>query len=140
MGQAVLFLIGCLALYIIYSSIAMLFTHHGLKEHLMPVSYVAILVIIYVTVIVGFGLMFTIAGLLGINVLEGGTGFEQDSLWIVLTETIYFSASTLFSLGYGDILPVGFGRVIAITEAMIGYILPIAFVLTSVIQHNTSSD
>jgi potassium channel LctB len=38
--------------------------------------------------------------------------------------TVYFSAITLFSVGYGDLIPVGWSRLIAIMEATIGYILP----------------
>ncbi|MFC0190337.1 ion channel [Fictibacillus aquaticus] len=140
MGQVLLVIIGFLSFYIICSSIAILFKHPGLKEHLMPFGYVAVLFVIYLTVIIGFGLLFTVTGLLGLPVLEGAAGFSEGSLWVVLHETVYFSASTLFSLGYGDILPIGIGRFIAIVEALIGYLLPIAFVLTSVIQHNTSAD
>lgn len=41
-----------------------------------------------------------------------------------LITTMYFSAITLFSVGYGDITPVGWSRMIAILEATVGYILP----------------
>lgn len=38
--------------------------------------------------------------------------------------TVYFSSITLFSVGYGDLIPVGWSRLIAILEATVGYILP----------------
>lgn len=40
------------------------------------------------------------------------------------TRTLYFSAITLLSVGYGDITPFGWSRGAAIVEASIGYILP----------------
>ena len=45
---------------------------------------------------------------------------------------IYFSAVTLFSVGYGDIAPIGIGRLIAMIEALIGYTIPAAFVARAV--------
>ena len=47
---------------------------------------------------------------------------------------IYFSAVTLFSVGYGDIAPIGIGRVIAMIEALIGYTIPAAFVAKAFID------
>lgn len=49
---------------------------------------------------------------------SGPAWFEQ------LARTLYFSAITLFSVGYGDITPFGWSRVVAIFEATVGYILP----------------
>ena len=44
-------------------------------------------------------------------------------------DSLYFSTVTLFAVGYGDIFPVGIGRLIAMVEAMLGYILPMATVI-----------
>ena len=41
-----------------------------------------------------------------------------------LVSTLYFSAITLFSVGYGDITPLHWSRIVAILEASVGYILP----------------
>jgi hypothetical protein len=38
-------------------------------------------------------------------------------------ETLYFSYVTLTTLGYGDIVPLGMCRVVAMTEAVVGYIM-----------------
>ncbi|GAB3042461.1 hypothetical protein GCM10027286_00800 [Virgibacillus ainsalahensis] len=43
--------------------------------------------------------------------------------------SMYFSGVTLLTIGYGDITPIGIGRLIALIQALIGYILPTAFVL-----------
>ncbi len=45
------------------------------------------------------------------------------------TRSVYFSAITLMSVGYGDITPFGWSKAIAMMEAMIGYILPTALVI-----------
>lgn len=65
--------------------------------------------------------------------------WSQFNFFTFIEACIYFSSSTILSVGYGDIVPVGLGRWIATFEALIGYLLPIAFVLTSVIQHNKMS-
>jgi potassium channel LctB len=45
---------------------------------------------------------------------------------------MYFSAATLFSVGYGDMYPVGIGKLFATFEAFIGYIMPAIFVMRTV--------
>jgi potassium channel LctB len=57
-----------------------------------------------------------------------GTFYEQ------LKTSFYFSAMTMFSVGYGDIAPIGMGRMIATIQAFIGYTLPAAFVIRTVID------
>lgn len=39
-------------------------------------------------------------------------------------------STTLFSIGYGDIVPIGLGKIIAIIEGLIGFLLPPAFIVT----------
>ncbi len=48
--------------------------------------------------------------------------------------SLYFSAVTLLSVGYGDIVPIGIGRWIAMVEALLGYALPAAFVVRTVMD------
>jgi potassium channel LctB len=49
------------------------------------------------------------------------------------TRSFYFSFTTLFSLGYGDITPLGLSKGVAIVESMIGYILPYTIVLNYIL-------
>ncbi|HZG72269.1 MAG TPA: ion channel, partial [Chondromyces sp.] len=56
------------------------------------------------------------------------------SLMDMLYFSFYFSGITLFSVGYGDIVPSGAGIWIALIEAWIGYTIPAAFVMRTVID------
>lgn len=46
-----------------------------------------------------------------------------------ITRSLYFSAITLLSVGYGDLSPFGWARGVAILEALVGYVLPGALVV-----------
>jgi potassium channel LctB len=86
------------------------------------------LVIIFIIVIVGFGLIYFILSLQGIVLVEHGE-LRQVSVLGSLLHSLYFSGVTMLTIGYGDITPIGIGRLIAVIQALIGYILPTAFVL-----------
>lgn len=86
------------------------------------------LVIIFVIVIVGFGLIYFILSFQGIILVEHGE-LRQVSILGSIIHSLYFSGVTMLTIGYGDITPIGIGRLIAVVQALIGYILPTAFVL-----------
>lgn len=44
-----------------------------------------------------------------------------------------------FSVGFGDVAPVGIGRLLAIIEALLGYTIPAAFVVRTFIDFDPSS-
>jgi potassium channel LctB len=43
-------------------------------------------------------------------------------------ESIYFSAITMFTIGYGDITPLGWCKWVAVVEGFLGYLAPTVFV------------
>ncbi len=91
--------------------------------------------LIYTTVLIAFGLSYVVLEEMGFAVLkEDGESLNAHSFQLVEV-CLYFSAVTLLSVGYGDISPIGIGRWIAIAEALIGYTLPFAFVMRSVIDN-----
>lgn len=57
------------------------------------------------------------------------SSIHQQQLMDLFTRSLYFSFITLFSVGYGDMTPFGFSKGVAIVEATIGYVLPIAIVV-----------
>ena len=94
----------------------------------------ATLFLIYTTVLIAFGLSYVVLEEMGFAVLkEDGESLNAHSFQLVEI-CLYFSAVTLLSVGYGDISPIGIGRWIAI-GALIGYTLPFAFVMRSVIDN-----
>ncbi|WP_245732814.1 potassium channel family protein [Salinibacillus kushneri] len=84
------------------------------------------LVIIYLTVMTGFGIFYFLLSQQGIPLLDEGH-LLGTSQWDRLGHAIYFSGVTLMTIGYGDITPIGIGKFIALFESMIGYVLPAAF-------------
>lgn len=86
------------------------------------------LLVVYIIVIIGFALIYFIFSLHHVVLVEGGE-LRQVSVIGSLIHSGYFSGVTMLTIGYGDITPIGYGRLIALIEALIGYILPTAFVL-----------
>ncbi|MUK88320.1 two pore domain potassium channel family protein [Ornithinibacillus sp. L9] len=86
------------------------------------------LLVTYIIVIVGFGLIYFILSFEQIILVENGEP-KEVSVLASMTNSMYFSGATMLTIGYGDVTPVGIGRMIAVVEALIGYILPTAFVL-----------
>ncbi|RDW17439.1 potassium channel family protein [Oceanobacillus chungangensis] len=87
-----------------------------------------VLLITYSLVILGFGMIYFILSFQGIILVEDGE-LRQVSILGSIIHSIYFSGVTMLTIGYGDITPIGIGRLIALIEALIGYILPTAFVM-----------
>ena len=108
------------------------------RKHLFSFENFMLLIITYVILLVGFGFIYTMIEASGITIImESGNEVEPPFLHIMGTG-MYFSAVTLFSLGYGDVVPIGIGRPLAILEALIGYLLPAAFVMRTVIDFEGS--
>lgn len=109
------------------------------RRHFLSVENFILLIFTYIILLVGFGFIYTLLeASSGSNIIvESGNEVEPPFLHILGTG-MYFSAVTLFSLGYGDVVPIGIGRLLAILEALIGYLLPAAFVMRSVIDFEGS--
>jgi hypothetical protein len=77
---------------------------------------------IWLALIVGCGALYWLAALTGHQVLTGdssGVGAGLDGFWTA----IYFSFATATSVGYGDVVPVGTGRILAVSEATGGLLI-----------------
>ncbi|WP_249872745.1 potassium channel family protein [Oceanobacillus saliphilus] len=97
------------------------------ENHFSTEVFVSLL-LIYIIVLFGYGMIYFILSFQGIILVENGE-LRQVSIVGSIIHSMYFSGVTLLTIGYGDITPIGIGRFIALTEALIGYILPAAFVL-----------
>lgn len=116
----------------IFMSIRTLFLPNSIKGKNVSIENFLYLSFIYFTVMFGFGLIYVLLDTQHILVLDTDTLNNQMSFLQKLETTIYFSAITLFSVGFGDIAPIGVGRIIAVFEALIGYTIPAAFVYQAV--------
>ncbi|MDP4169709.1 MAG: potassium channel family protein [Bacillota bacterium] len=116
-------------------SLRTLFSPYKIKGKLVSIENFLFLAVIYATVMIGFGLIYALLHLHGIPVLgESGGARPAEGLSETLETSTYFSAMTLFSVGHGDVIPLGVGRMIAIVEALIGYTIPAAFVAKAVFE------
>ncbi len=128
-------MIAC-TIFLLGSSLKSLVQGNRPKRAYLPVENALLLLAVYATVLTGFGLIYIILEIKDFTVLTEA-GAEIEGGFLQLLETgMYFSAVTLFSVGYGDITPVGTGRAIAVIEAMIGYIMPAAFLVRTVFDHD----
>jgi potassium channel LctB len=122
----------------IFMSLRTLFVPHKIKGKQVSLENFFTLALIYATVMAGFGLLYYLLDLKGIWVLSDVSMRPSISSYERMSTSMYFSAITLFSVGYGDIAPIGIGRVIAVFEALVGYTIPAAFVTRAVIDQNRS--
>ncbi|TFE01253.1 ion channel [Jeotgalibacillus sp. R-1-5s-1] len=82
---------------------------------------------VYGVLLLGFASIYTILVIEGI---EAAVPVEEEGFWPLFLLMLYFSAMMLFSVGNGEIVPVGAGRLIAALSAFIGHILPVTVVWT----------
>ena len=128
MGTAFFFFIAIFA--ILYSLVYLWNTSTTkVSKSLISINNYILLFLIYGTVLIGFSAVYFILErgphpiLIEHSIPIEGTNYHIMGL------CLYFSAITLLSVGYGDIVPVGIGRWVAMIEALIGYTMPAAFVL-----------
>ena len=104
-----------------------------LQRNFLSFETIIMITYLYLSLFVGFGMIYLICMQSNLHVLvEAGNPISGDYYDKFLT-SLYFSAVTLFSVGYGDIVPIGIGRYLAIIEALIGYVLPAVFLARTVI-------
>jgi potassium channel LctB len=103
------------------------------QRNFLSFETIIMITYLYLSLLIGFGMIYLICIQSNIPVLyEAGIPIS-DGYFDNLLTSLYFSAVTLFSVGYGDIVPVGVGRFLAVLEALIGYILPAVFLARTVI-------
>lgn len=124
----------------IFMSMQSLLTPKRTKGRWVSLDNFFYLICLYATILIAFGLIYIILDLNGHVVLIDETSYGGINFLDRLASGFYFSAVTLFSLGYGDVIPVGLGRMIAMVEALIGYVIPTAFVARVVFNIDNKSE
>jgi potassium channel LctB len=80
------------------------------------------LVGVWFGMIVAFGLIYWLAGLgMGSGLQAGNTAVKAD--WDGLWTASYFSFVTALSIGYGDVVPLGIFRILAVVEGAAGLLI-----------------
>src|SRR5579875_426160 len=120
-----------IVIFCIFMSLRTLFLPNTVKGKLVSIDNFLYLGNVYLTVILGYGLIYAIFYLMGMTIL---VEVNKNHMHNMFETSFYFSAMMLFSVGNGDVIPVGIGRFIAVTEALIGYTLPAAFVANVVFR------
>ena len=123
-------------IFSIVMSLVHMFSPRDKKKSVLFISKetLILLLLVYATLVVSFGLIYSILHMNGFPILiESGKVISAEFPSVVLS-SIYFSAVTMLTVGYGDITPIGIGRAIASFQALIGYIMPAAFVVRIVLD------
>ncbi|MFC4556839.1 potassium channel family protein [Virgibacillus kekensis] len=110
-----------------------------MRETRFSVEIFYTLLVIYLIVIIGFGLIYFTLSINNILLVENGE-LRHVSVAGSIIHSLYFSGVTLLTIGYGDITPIGIGRFIALVQALLGYVLPTAFVLRLVQTNHENRD
>jgi potassium channel LctB len=130
LGPIFLFLV----IFCIGMSLRTLFVPTALQEKYLSWESFIYLIFIYSTITLGFGLIYFLLMQDDTVIFhEHGTPYAGSTLE-ELQISFYFSGITMFSIGYGDVAPIGIGRMVAIIEGLIGYTIPASFVVRTVID------
>ncbi|MBP3040916.1 two pore domain potassium channel family protein [Bacillaceae bacterium Marseille-Q3522] len=114
--------------YCIFMSLRALFIPNTMEGKQLSIENFLFLALTYITILLGFSIIYLLLELNGLEVFNERAWSNDGNFFNRLETSFYFSAVTLFSVGYGDIYPLGIGRYIAVMEALIGYTIPAAFV------------
>nr|WP_313886473.1 ion channel [Bacillus sp. SD088] len=116
-------------------ALRLLFIPNRFKYKQVSFENFAFLGCTYVVIMIGFGLLFLLLEIKGWTVIIDSS-LQESSDWNQrLSTSLYLSAITLFSVGFGDVVPVGIGRLFVMIEALLGYTIPAAFVVRTFIDY-----
>src|SRR5213079_2399726 len=123
------YLLLLLVIFCIIMSLRTLFLPYKMKGRFVSLENFLSIGYVYATVVLGFGIIYMVFAFNGRPLLIETGMVRNDNIF----ETcFYFSAMTMFSVGNGDVIPHGLGRIITVIEALIGYTLPAAFITRAV--------
>jgi potassium channel LctB len=119
--------------FCMFMSLRTLFFPSKWREKHLSIKNFLLLGISYFVLMLGFGLVYVLLEVKGLDILMENGEVIQGGFLEHLFSCLYFSGVTLFSVGYGDITPIGIGRGIALIESWLGYTIPAAFVIKTFI-------
>lgn len=131
-------LVGAVILCMVMS-VRAIFTPIETGVQKISLSHFLWLVYLYGTICIGFAMIYVLFEMQDMSVILDHGLQMGGNFFIKLETSFYFSAMTMFSVGYGELIPIGAGRLIATIQAFIGYTLPAAFVVRTVIDFEQSN-
>ncbi|MGI8315001.1 ion channel [Halobacillus mangrovi] len=121
--------ITSLCLIVIAASLRQIFNSLEHEHKIFSFQVFLSILLLYMIIMTGFGMIYLCFITQGIPVYMDSS-HTQPLPWLEeMGRSMYFSGMTLFTVGYGDMIPIGAGRWIVILEAMVGYSLPAALVI-----------
>jgi potassium channel LctB len=121
---------------VLIGSITSIWTTRGKVTRHISLENLFILIQWYITMMLGFGLIYMVLQMNGHNVFIPSADGTANGCFSILQDSLYLSGMTLLSVGYGDVAPIGIGRWIAITEALLGYIMPAVLVARTMMDRD----
>ncbi|MFA5857172.1 MAG: ion channel [Candidatus Pacearchaeota archaeon] len=115
----------------------------SLKKLLNPENLLALILsyaIFILGVLIFFSTLYSISENIGLGYLKYGMCSDDFQTSMISADSFlsrnyfYFSAITFFSVGYGDICPMGFAKMISIMNAFTGHLVNV--VLVALILNN----
>ncbi|UOR13321.1 potassium channel family protein [Halobacillus amylolyticus] len=120
--------VAFLILLLIAGSLRQLLTSLEVEHRTFSGQIFFALLLLYTIIMVGFGIIYATLSYQGLIIFAQSPGVFPYSWTKEVARGVYFSGVTLFTVGYGDLMPIGWGRLVAVFEALIGYTLPAAIV------------
>jgi potassium channel LctB len=124
---------------VLIASIASIWTTSAKTTRRISLENLFVLIQWYITMLLGFGLIYMVLQLNGHNVFTPSANGTANKCFSILQDSLYLSGITLLSVGYGDVTPMGIGRWIAIIEALLGYIMPAVLVARTMMDQDSTN-
>ncbi|SDC20829.1 potassium channel LctB [Pelagirhabdus alkalitolerans] len=116
-----------IALLFILANLYYFFTNKQYKQSYFSTALFLKLFFVLLGVTIGFTLIYYALSFGDVILVhEGHSGEAIDPNF---SDLMYFSGTTMLSVGYGDIVPVGAARFFSLIQASLGVLLPTAYFL-----------
>lgn len=107
-----------------YAALIGMLVQHIVSQRRVSADTIYTSIAVYMLLTIVWGILYVLAEALQPGAIAGNT-HHTGPLPINILDALYFSSSTLTSVGYGDILPVSpFARSLAVMEMWVGQLYP----------------